>query len=460
MKYLLFTLSLIFIPLATSAVELTPEQFAELKEQIKAEVLQEISVQQAKADSMAQTSGTPDSIGKNGRTVWLADASSLDYSHMDNDVVPILDKSGFGVRTKAGDFLFKPYALIHTAATFNYYDDEGLTLSEVDRVFNSGFSIPNAIIGISGKAFNRLTFNIAINAAKTGGDILQQAWFDVFFFESLRLKAGKFKTPFTHGYLSTMGQTLFPELPYSMTKPVRTNLSLDAVQPHINTGFDLGLTLHGSVKGKFEYEVGVFNGTGSSVNTATKGTSDDYKGLPSMLYAARVAYTPFGEMPGHQGDPGDLDNNRLSVGISANYLVEGNSESSNDIRAGVEFSWIYKRLYIAAEAYILNMDWTSRMMREGSFTSWGAYVQAGYFVTKKCQIAARYDFWDRNGIDVAGFLNLPAVGFNYFFSSINLKLQAMYQFTGRWGHDSQLERDGDDLGIPIHSATVQLQYTF
>ena len=240
MKYLLFTLSLIFIPLATSAVELTPEQFAELKEQIKAEVLQEISVQQAKADSMAQTSGTPDSIGKNGRTVWLADASSLDYSHMDNDVVPILDKSGFGVRTKAGDFLFKPYALIHTAATFNYYDDEGLTLSEVDRVFNSGFSIPNAIIGISGKAFNRLTFNIAINAAKTGGDILQQAWFDVFFFESLRLKAGKFKTPFTHGYLSTMGQTLFPELPYSMTKPVRTNLSLDAVQPHINTGFDLG----------------------------------------------------------------------------------------------------------------------------------------------------------------------------------------------------------------------------
>ena len=280
MKYLLFTLSLIFIPLATSAVELTPEQFAELKEQIKAEVLQEISVQQAKADSMAQTSGIPDSIGKNGRTVWLADASSLDDSHMDNDVVPILDKSGFGVRTKAGDFLFKPYALIHTAATFNYYDDEGLTLSEVDRVFNSGFSIPNAIIGISGKAFNRLTFNIAINAAKTGGDILQQAWFDVFFFESLRLKAGKFKTPFTHGYLSTMGQTLFPELPYSMTKPVRTNLSLDAVQPHINTGFDLGLTLHGSVKGKFEYEVGVFNGTGSSVNTATKGTSDDYKGLP------------------------------------------------------------------------------------------------------------------------------------------------------------------------------------
>lgn len=441
------------------------------KAELKAEIIEEMKKESAAADSAerervkaelrAEMKAEQDSARKSKKTVWMSDASEMDDSYMDNDVVPILDKSGFGIRTKAGDFLFKPYALIHTAASFKYYDDEGLNLAEQDRVLNSGFSIPNAIIGISGKAFNRVTFNIAINASKTGANILQQAWFDVFFFESLRLKAGKFKTPFMHGYLSTLGQTLFPELPSSMTTAVRTNLSLDAVQPSINTGFDLGVTLHGSVKERFEYEVGVFNGTGSSVNTATRGTSDDYKGLPSLLYAARIAYTPFGSMPGHQGDPGDLNSNKLSVALSANYLVEANSESSNDVRAGVEVSWIYKRLYVAAEFYMLKMYWTSRMQNPGlNPMFWGAYVQAGYFITPNWQLAARYDFMDRNGIDVAGFLNMPAVGVNYYFSNINLKLQAMYQFLGRWGHATQLERDGDDLGMAMHSATIQLQYTF
>ena len=28
---------------------------------------------------------------------------------------------------------------------------------------------------------------------------------------------------------------------------------------------------------------------------------------------------------------------------------------------------------------------------------------------------------------------MPAVGVNYFFKGCNLKLQAMYQFVGRWG---------------------------
>ena len=59
-----------------------------------------------------------------------------------------------------------------------------------------------------------------------------------------------------------------------------------------------------------------------------------------------------------------------------------------------------------------------------------------------------------------GFMNMPAVGVNYFFKGCNLKLQAMYQFVGRWGHDTQLDRDNDDLGIATHNATVMLQYTF
>ena len=87
-------------------------------------------------------------------------------------------------------------------------------------------------------------------------------------------------------------------------------------------------------------------------------------------------------------------------------------------------------------------------------------MQGGYFVTNKMQLTARYDFFNRNGMAKDGFLNMPAVGFNYFFTGVNLKLQAMYQFIGRTGHDTQLDRDNDDLGLAMHSGTVLLQYTF
>ena len=52
--------------------------------------------------------------------------------------------------------------------------------------------------------------------------------------------------------------------------------SLNAVTPNIGMGFDLGVEVHGLVKEKFGYEVGIFNGTGSSVNVASKTFSDDW----------------------------------------------------------------------------------------------------------------------------------------------------------------------------------------
>ena len=301
----------------------------------------------------------------------------------ENGVVSLSGKEGFTIGTKKGDFVFKPYMLVQTSANISYYDDEGLDLAyNQDNIANSGFSIPYAILGFTGKAFNMVTFNLSINAASSGGGILQQAWFDVKLKESFAIRVGKFKTPFAHAYLTTLGETLMPTLPVSLTAPVILPYSLNAVTPNIGTGFDLGVEVHGLIKEKFGYEVGIFNGTGSSVNVASKTFSDDWH-IPSLLYAGRITY---------------------------NYL--------------------------------------------------GGYVQGGYFVTNRLQATARYDFFNRNGVDTNGFLNMPAVGFNYFFTGCNLKLQAMYQFIGRTGHDTQLDRDNDDLGLAMHSGTVLLQYTF
>lgn len=378
----------------------------------------------------------------------------------ENGIVSLAGREGFTIASKKGDFVFKPYLLVQTSANFNWYDDEGLDKAyNQDNVANSGFAIPYAVLGFTGKAFGKVSFNLSLNAAAAGAALLQQAWFDVELKKQFSIRVGKFKTPFSHAYLTTLGETLMPSLPLSLTAPVILPYSLNAVTPNIGTGFDLGVEVHGLLADKFGYEVGLFNGTGISVNTAGKTFSDDWH-IPSLLYAGRFTYMPKGVMPSTQGNPNRLNENKLMLGVSTSLNVESENESTNDYRAGLEFAMLKRKLYLGAEMYYMHVGFTKRQKIDQGYHYLGGYVQGGYFVTSRLQATARYDFFNRNGMDTNGFMNMPAVGVNYFFKGCNLKLQAMYQFVGRWGHDTQLDRDNDDLGIATHNATVMLQYTF
>lgn len=378
----------------------------------------------------------------------------------ENGIVSLAGREGFTIASKKGDFVFKPYLLVQTSANFNWYDDEGLDKAyNQDNVANSGFAIPYAVLGFTGKAFGKVSFNLSLNAAATGAALLQQAWFDVELKKQFSIRVGKFKTPFSHAYLTTLGETLMPSLPLSLTAPVILPYSLNAVTPNIGTGFDLGVEVHGLLADKFGYEVGLFNGTGISVNTAGKTFSDDWH-IPSLLYAGRFTYMPKGVMPSTQGNPNRLNEDKLMLGVSTSLNVESENESTNDYRAGLEFAMVKRKLYLGAEMYYMHVGFTKRQKIDQGYHYLGGYVQGGYFVTSRLQATARYDFFNRNGMDTNGFMNMPAVGVNYFFKGCNLKLQAMYQFVGRWGHDTQLDRDNDDLGIATHNATVMLQYTF
>lgn len=378
----------------------------------------------------------------------------------ENGIVSLAGREGFTIASKKGDFVFKPYLLVQTSANFNWYDDEGLDKAyNQDNVANSGFAIPYAVLGFTGKAFGKVSFNLSLNAAATGAALLQQAWFDVELKKQFSIRVGKFKTPFSHAYLTTLGETLMPSLPLSLTAPVILPYSLNAVTPNIGTGFDLGVEVHGLLADKFGYEVGLFNGTGISANTAGKTFSDDWH-IPSLLYAGRFTYMPKGVMPSTQGNPNRLNEDKLMLGVSTSLNVESENESTNDYRAGLEFAMLKRKLYLGAEMYYMHVGFTKRQKIDQGYHYLGGYVQGGYFVTPRLQATARYDFFNRNGMDTNGFMNMPAVGVNYFFKGCNLKLQAMYQFVGRWGHDTQLDRDNDDLGIATHNATVMLQYTF
>lgn len=377
-----------------------------------------------------------------------------------NGIVSLAGREGFTISSKKGDFLFKPYLLVQTGMHLNWYDDEGLDKAyNQDNMANSGFSVPYAVLGFTGKAFGKVAFNLSINAAASSGALLQQAWFDIQWRPELQLRAGKFKTPFTHAYLTTLGETLMPQLPVSLTSSVILPYSLNAVTPQIGTGFDLGIELHGLLNGRWGYQIGLFNGTGINVNNATKTFSDDWH-IPSLLYAGRLTYMPKGVMPSTQGNPNRLHENKLLLGLSASVNVESENESTNDSRVGLEFAWLYRKFYLAAEAYWMHVGFTERQKIYESYDYLGGYIQGGYFVAPRLQAALRYDLFNRNGTGKDGLLNMPAVGVNYFFKGCNLKLQAMYQYIARTGHATQLDRDNDNLGLATHSGTILLQYTF
>ena len=392
------------------------------------------------------------------------DAPNID---MENGVLGIADDRGFTLQSKDEKFVFKPYLFLQTRGQFNYYDDEGLDKAyNQDNVANSGFAIPYAILGFTGKTFGRLDYNLSVNAAAKGADILQQAWVDYRIKPEARFRVGKFKTPFTHAYLTTLGETLFPVLPSSLTTSTIMPHVLNAVTPNIGTGFDIGVEFHGVAKlnkrqdsWMIGYEAGLWNGSGSSVNGATKTFSDDWH-IPALLYAGRITFMPWGQMPATQGNAKMLKGRHMLFGISGGLNVESESESTNDTRLGAEFSMLLNRWYFGAEGYWMHVGFTKRQKIEDTFNYWGAYAQVGYFVTPAVQLGVRYDFMDRNGTTKDGFLNMPAVVCNYYVPKVHLKLSAMYQYTGRYGHKTQLDRDNDDLGISTHYGSVQLQFSF
>ncbi|MBO7098745.1 MAG: porin, partial [Bacteroidaceae bacterium] len=387
----------------------------------------------------------------NSQFVLAQEAPNID---MENGVLGIADDRGFTLQSKNGKFVFKPYLFLQTRGQFNYYDDEGLDKAyNQDNVANSGFAIPYAILGFTGKTFGRLDYNLSVNAAAKGADILQQGWVDLRINPAARFRVGKFKTPFTHAYLTTLGETLFPILPTSLTTSIIMPHTLNAVNPIIGTGFDLGVEFHGVAKLNKKqdswligYEVGLWNGSGSSVNAATKTFSDDWH-IPALLYAGRLTFMPWGQMPATQGNAKMLKGRHMLFGISGGLNVESESESTNDTRLGAEFSMLLNRWYVGAEAYWMHVGFTKRQKIDETFNYWGAYAQVGYFVHPTVQLGVRYDFMDRNGTTKDGFLNMPAVVCNYYIPKVHIKLSAMYQFTGRYGHKTQLDRDNDDLGI-------------
>lgn len=377
-------------------------------------------------------------------------------SYVESHVVSLVDRDGFRWRSAAGDFEFKPYVLVQTYFQGKYVDNSWLGLANQDNVTEMGFGAGNALFGVAGKAVDAVTFNLTLNAACSGPCLLNQAWMDLNAADELRVRVGKFKTPMHWAYQVRAGQAELPRLPASLSAPVVLDFGLNSVAPTIGVGFDTGVMLHGSLGDRLDYQLGVFSGEGSGVNTPTSTLSDSNK-LPGLLYAARVAYAPLGRMPLQEGGPGRPRDLRLLVGASTSYNVEANAESSDDLRAGFELAVAKGPFYWATEAYLLRMSFVERQRATPARAFWGGYTQLGYAVTKKIEPVVRLELFDRNSTDSRGVLAIPSVGVNYYLHDQNLRIQALYQGLVRARYATDEEAHRDDNGMPDGTFVLQLQ---
>ena len=161
-------------------------------------------------------------------------------------------------------------------------------------------------IFMGGYAYTKdLTYRVQVDLAKSGtAQMLDDAWINYRFVDEAQLQAGQFKMPFARGELTSDGALQFVD---------RAN-AVDAFKP----SYDVGAMLQGKTAGgKLAYNAGLFNGTGQSGTRTTN----------SGAWAARVMFSPFGEMRYSEADLANTPNPLLSVG--ANYFANTLKRNAN-----------------------------------------------------------------------------------------------------------------------------------
>ncbi len=416
------------------------------------------AVQRAVQNALATQTENLEAKPSEAPTVPESDTKQT-MKYVESNVVSFAGREGFRWQDESGNFLLNPYFLLQTRFQMKFVDDEGLNLADPDNVTDLGFGVPNAILGMAGKAFGKLSFNLAINSACAGkACLLNQMFLEGNVADEFRIRVGKFKTPMHWISQTRIGQSMAPYAPSSLTTRVNIPFDINTVNPIIKTGFDVGVMLHGLVADQFQYQVGIFNGEGIGVNMPTSNLSDD-NDVPALMYALRLAYMPFGAVALQEGGPRVDQSLKMLIAASASYNVEANAETSNDTRAGFEFVLAKDGWYWGTEFYLLHMDFMERQRNAPSYLFWGAYTSLAYCFDIGLEPFLRVDSFDRNSSKEDGMLLMPGVGLGWYIYQQNVKLQTMYQYLAKMGHEDDLSANDDDNGMAEHIFMMQLQFS-
>ncbi len=261
---------------------------------------------------------------------------------------------------------------------------------------------------------------------------LRDLYFDLARNPRATVRLGQFKAPLGLQELTSSGDQEF----------VDRSVASEAFAPSRQEGAMLWGT---SFDKKFGYEAGVFNGNGRNRK------SNDNTGY---MYVARVHFDPNGEYKLSESAVENPDKVNWTVGLA--YMLNSTQPSllktAEDLQqtTGEAFFGLkYKRLFALADYYSRTQE---QAAGAPDIDSDGAIGQVGFFlVPRKVEVALRYSRFDENGDVVKNTEIEKRLGFGYYFSKHDLKLQADYG-------QVEDEASGTDNKTDVFRAQLQIVF--
>jgi len=313
------------------------------------------------------------------------------------------------------------------------------------------FAVPRARLSLGGHAFDpRLRYRFLFDFAGTNVDTpvsfpgisddvssdarfadLKDAYLAYAFDPALTIRAGQFKTPYSRQALTGAGDLIFVDRAIT-----------DKVFP---LGRDVGVMAHGGFGGGADdlvaYSFGVFNGEGDN-------RSNDDRGL---AYAARLAVSPFGEVPYTEGNLRRTEAFQATIGINAQlHQDDAHSGLGEDRAIGADLAARYAGVSLLAELHFREDDAVAG--DDPSAVGWLA--QVGYvLIQDRLELALRASSidWDDNGTGNSARRE-SLVALSWYLDGHAVKWQADF---GRVE-----DRDGDGSAADEWRFRLQFQLTF
>lgn len=297
-------------------------------------------------------------------------------------------------------------------------------LEEAGKI--DGFDIRRARLDVKGVISPYWSYRVQFDLA--GTPKLIDAYAELKINDFFNFTIGQAKIPFSLENLTSSNKLEL--IDRSQVVEALTARGKDVIGNH--NGRDIGVQLGGTIlklkdRPLVDYRLGVYNGSG--INTADNNEKKDI--------AARLITHP---ITGLDISAGLYNGSRYIAEVKNGNVVTTPAHNADRDRLGLDLNYDWNNLAIRAE-YIHGKDDATK--REGY------YVQGGYyFLHKKLQLLAKYDFYDADKSKADDASNWVVLGANLNFNS-NTRLQVNYTF-----------KQEEGTSINNNYASVQLQIGF
>lgn len=297
-------------------------------------------------------------------------------------------------------------------------------LEETGKI--DGFDIRRARLDVKGNISPYWSYRVQFDLA--GTPKLIDAYTELKLNDYLNFTIGQAKIPFSLENLTSSNKLELIDRSQAVEALVARGKDVGGNQ----NGRDIGIQLGGTIlklkdRPVIDYRLGIYNGSG--INTVDNNENKDI--------ATRLIFHP---VVGLDISAALYDGSRFIPEVKTGTVVTTPAKTVNRDRYGFDLSYDLKNLSVRGE-YIYGKD--DLKEREGF------YIQGGYyFLQKKLQVLAKYDFYDPDKAVVDNASTWVVLGANFNFNA-NTRLQLNYSI-----------KQEEGTSIDNNYASIQFQIGF